>query len=688
MVTATGKMVRLVASAAALLCVAAEASAAGWWKYEWPFRREVTIPETQPTNLDGDDVAVFTMPTGGHIQPDGGDICVVAAGGDVMPSRVLMVGPGDTAKIAFAIRDGVRKYHVYYGNPNAKPAKPLEIKRGVLLEMWKFRGYPPKSLEDAEKFFAAEKEFVGRDFRENIFLGHDPFAPDAALAALYTAWFFAPQDGDYVFCSSSTNASFLLIDDNLAVDNGGPHRPQNTPVKQKTIRLKAGLHKLTYMHLTNGGDPIAVAAWKPPGGGRIWPMAAKNFAPVVLASFGPAEQYGKTLSIDFTPTHAGETFIDDRYVQRFTFAADKNGKAAGEVRWQWDFGDGQQASGEKVEHVYLADGEYTVRLSAKTRVGELTCTNVIVVSRPWDRITDRDIDGNAVHARIAAKYDFAKLSAAANANAVVLFDLASMSDELLRAGRAFVLRSGAGDADIRRVGLIYAATLVNSGEPALAVEALLKLAAMAKSPQISARALIYAGQVAVDELGDAKQAATIFNDVAENYHGRVDGQTIRLGLIGVGDVRRAEGDYAKAKDSYEQAGMRFDTASGGTEFHRGNFARSIEDFIRRREYDAADEYLAAWASAIPTDKLEGYWSLLKVRQLFARGRNSAAVIEAETLVRVNPRSDYAAELLMIAARSYRKMGRREKSVEMLKKITGDYPESPLAAEASKLLEKW
>lgn len=688
MTTASGKTIHMIVTAAALFCLASDASAAGWWKYEWPFRREVTIPETKPTNFGGDDVAVFTMPTGGHIKPDGSDICVVAANGDVMPSRVLMTGPGDTAKVAFAVRDGVRKYHVYYGNPNARPARPLEIKRGVLLEMWKFQGQPPGKLEDAEKIFAAEKQLFGRDFRENIFLGHNPFGPEASLAALYTAWFFAPADGDYVFCSSSMNASFLLIDDKLVVDNGGAHWPQNTPVKQNKVQLKSGLHKLTYMHVTNNGDPIAVAAWKSPGDDRIWPIAANSFAPVIQASFGPAEQYGKTLSVDFTPTHAGETFIGDRYTQRFTFAADIVGKTAGELQWQWDFGDGQTAPGEKVEHVYLADGRYTVKLSAKTRVGELTCTNVIVVARPWDCVINRDIDSNAMHAGIAAKYDFAKLSPEANANAVVLFDCAAMNEELLKAGNAFVLRSSADDVDIRRVGLIYAPSLVNSGRPEQAVEAMLKLAALAKAPYISAKALLYAGQIAVDELGDTKRAGSIFSDVVENYPGRVDKHVIRLGLIGIGDVRRAEGDYDKAKNSYEQAGMQFDTAAGGAEFHRGNFARSIEDFTRRREYASADEYLASWAAAIPTDKLEGYWSLLKARQLFARGRNIAAVIEAETLVRVNPRSDYAAELLMIAARSYRKLGRKEKSTEMLKKITVDYPESPLSAEAANLLTKW
>lgn len=690
MVTASGKTIRVLTAGAILLCLAGVSSAAGWWRREWPFRRGVTIPETKPTHLDGDDVAVFTMPTGGHIKPDGGDIRVIASGGRLMPSRVLMTGPGDTVRIAFAIRSGVRKYHVYYGNPKAKPAKPLEIKRGVLLEMWKFRGRPPKNLKQAKKVFAAkgEKELLGRDFRDRIFLGHNPFGPDVSLASLYTAWFFAPQDGDYVFCSSSTNASFLLIDDKLVVNNGGAHRPQNTPVKRETIQLKAGLHKLTYMHVTNRGNPIAVAAWKPPGGKRIWPMAPGHFTSRIRASFAPAEQYGRGLSIDFTPTHASETFLGDRYTQRFIFAAGKVGKTGGQLQWQWDFGDGQKAVGEKVEHVYLVDGKYTVKLSAKTHRGVLTCTNTIVVSRPWDHVASRNIDSNKMHARIVAKYDFKKLSPAADANAVVLFDRVVMNDELLKAGNAFVLGDSGGDADINRVAGIYVRLLINSGKPGPAVEALLKSAKLARAPQISAGLLLKAGQVALEELGDTKQAMRIFTDVVENYHGRVNNRTIRLGFIGTGDVWRAEGDFIKASDSYEQAGRQFDTRAGGVEFHRGTFARYVEDFTRRREYAAAEKNLAMWAMVIPDDKLKGYWSLLKVRQLFAHGRNKPAAIEAEVLVRVNPRSDYAAELLLLAAKAYRKMGRREKTIEMLNKLAKNYPESPLSAEAASLLKKW
>jgi len=63
-----------------------------------------------------------------------------------------------------------------------------------------------------------------------------------------------------------------------------------------------------------------------------------------------------------------------------------------------------------------------------------------------------------------------------------------------------------------------------------------------------------------------------------------------------------------------------------------------------------------------------------------------AALEASTLVKVNPRSNYAARLLLLAAETYRKLGKDAEEKAALKQIVEKYPESPLAAEAAKALK--
>ncbi|HUS48021.1 MAG TPA: PKD domain-containing protein, partial [Phycisphaerae bacterium] len=371
---------------------AARAEGPAWWNASWQYRREIDVGEQKPTGLAGDDIAVVTMPTGGQVKSDGSDVRVVSARGVTTPCRALMVGPGDLVRVALAIRPGETKYHVYFGNANPpKSSEKLDIRRGVLLETWKYEGGRIRTLEQARDVLSAgSKTFVGADFLDRIFLGHNPFGPQEDVARIFTGWLICPADGEYMFVTSSTNASFLLIDDKLVVDNGGWHGPQRDIRKNGRITLKAGLHKLTMYHVSGGGDPIAVAAWRPPGRDRVEVIPREAFAPVAAGKPGVMRRCGHDVGIDFLYEHPGEAFMANRYYQRYAFRALAAGNLGRNVQWQWDFGDGQKAEGEKVEHVYLTDGEHAVTLTVRTGLGVFKQTNRLYVSRPWDRVTQAE----------------------------------------------------------------------------------------------------------------------------------------------------------------------------------------------------------------------------------------------------------------------------------------------------------
>ena len=89
---------------------------ANWWNAKWNYRISVELPSKPlKATLPGENVAVVDFRTSDHILNNGQDIRVTTRTGREVPCRVLMTGPGDLVKIAFATRKGVAKYYVYFG---------------------------------------------------------------------------------------------------------------------------------------------------------------------------------------------------------------------------------------------------------------------------------------------------------------------------------------------------------------------------------------------------------------------------------------------------------------------------------------------------------------------------------------------------------------------------------------------
>jgi len=678
---------RTALAALAVSAASAPVRAAGWWNPRWPYRRAVDVAKFKTSRLPDTDVAVVTMLTGGLMMRDGRDVRVTSSAGREVPFRVLMVGPGDQVKIALSVRGGARRYYVYFGNRKAKPAPAMTIRRGVLLEMWHNPGGPTATLEQVQAVLAKADRLIGRGFRRRVHQGHNPFGPQSRIACIYTGYLVCPKAGAYGFATSSQNASFLLIDDKLVVENGGSHAPQRDIRKRGTVKLRPGLHKLTFYHVSGRGDPYATVAWREPGAGRFLTIPASAFAPIIPASPGPMQKYGSTRTISFVVSQIGEAFMMNRYYQRYRFRALADTRITRGIEWTWDFGDGQTAAGPEVTHIYLTPGPRTVSLTAKTPAGRLVRTNRIYVSRPWDRVTSYRIDSLKEYSKAIGGYDFAKLDVAANAEAVLLLHRAWPGDALLWAGAAFAARPAAPGRTVEQILPIYADALVAGGKAQQAVDALLKGVKMTDSVSTHVALTVRAGRVLIDQLGQPDAAMKLFDRVVRKYAAMTSSGGIRDARIGLGDAWRAKGDYEKAAAAYNAARERLDFLSGRTPIKKGDHARYVEDYLRRNLLDDAQRRLDAWERSFPADKLEGYSTLMRVRLLLARREYAAAVAEAEVLVRVNPGSNYGAELLLKASEAYRKLGKVAEATAALKLIVSKYPESPLSQQAAERLKR-
>lgn len=663
--------------------------AAGWALSGWAYRRPVTVTDYAPSELDGHDVAVVRFPTAGQARADGADIRVTTASGQEVPSRVLMMGPGDFAEVAFAPHGKAQRYYVYFGNAKAAATdKMLDIRRGVLLETWKYPGGRFQTLQQARDVLAGAREFIGRRLLDRVFLGHNPFGPDDAIAQRLTAWIDIDKPGQYAFACTSRNASFVTLDGNEVASAGGRHGVQRHVKPEKPIKLTAGLHKMEVFHVSPGGDPVLIAAWAPPGRRHVRPMPGRVFTPFFTAEFGPLEQYAKRFTLDIEPIHAGETFTANRYYQRYAFKAAISGQTPGKVELQWDFGDGQSATQPELNHIYLVNGPYTVTLTARTSSGVVQRRQKIFVSRPWDRVMQNRLGSVRDYARLVLEYDFDRLTPIrAFAPAAVLLDRGQLPNGLLRAGQALVKRENVPAAVAEEVMPRYVAVLLESDQAAKAFDALTALAERTDSPRAACEALVAAGDLALEHLADPNAAEASYRQAVKAFAAKAGPKVLRRARIGLGDVARYRGDYEAAAKQYRTAGPAATRHRGKDAFVKGDFARHVEAYMAKGHLGDAKTYLDRWAETFPAEKLEGYWSLLRTQWYYHKGLWDRAAREARVLVAVNPKSTYAPRLLLTAAEALRRKKAHDRVAELLQKVAEDYPESPLAAQAAEELKK-
>jgi len=104
--------------------------------------------------------------------------------------------------------------------------------------------------------------------------------PAETLSASWTGWIVAPWGGAYTFATSSSGASFVYVDNQLVVDNGGEHalRSKTGP----TLALERGVHPLFVKYAQTHGRPELALLWQR-GSGRFEPVPSSVLRPRRIA---------------------------------------------------------------------------------------------------------------------------------------------------------------------------------------------------------------------------------------------------------------------------------------------------------------------------------------------------------------------------------------------------------------------
>lgn len=204
----------------------------------------------------------------------------------------------------------------------------------------------------------------------------------------------------------------------------------------------------------------------------------------------------------------------------------------------------------------------------------------------------------------------------------------------------------------------------------------------------SAMAATRAAEVLADSLNRPAEAEKEFRRVLAEYAGAPK-EALRDAHIGLGNVacRRGDTDAAltafRAAEAISVGGL----ASKNPTLRVSSLARYVEEYIRTRDFESADEFVATWYREFPSERVNGRAPLLEARLRHAQERYEEVLRIAGELVGVNRDSPFAADLLMLSAEASLKLNRRLDARRALAQVVDDYPESPRHAEAGELLRK-
>ena len=678
-----------------------------WWDAQWQVRRRVTA--YGKTDAPGPDLCYVEFFTGGHAKADGTDIRVVEAG-RLVPHEVIFAGPGDFVKLGIRLDKSSRKtrvFHVYYGNPQAKPlSHKLDARRGVLMEVRHYKGGGSANWTQMQRTLEKSAGHVmGAGFVKNVYHGHNPFGPSENCVSIYRGWLQCPNAGTYQFATTSDDASFMFIDGKLIVQFPGIHRalPFAHARMQKAVSLKAGLHKLEYYHLQLGDKHTAVAAWALPGA-RAWTnkkykrfevIPEQAFPKVIVGRASAYERADGKPCPDFTATKKGETYLDGKPIVRVGFLDTTQPRPATRKPTHWDWGDGNQGQGTGADHIYLTPGLYKVTMTVEHKGKQYSLAQVVDAFQDWDKQIEKKVDPIEGYCSQVSQYQFARMKPPDLLVAARYFEELGKWPELARASAAIVARGkDFSDDDLHGRTVLYAQVLSERfRKHREALQALAKAEELVAAVPYKARLAIAAGDVAVKSWRQPKEAFAHYQRVLSKY-AQAGSDVRRRALVGLGDAYRQQGEYDKAHETYEAATL---IPVSGQPYQKiavrvGTLARAIEYYIDRshvpRDREEAAAMLDTWEWEYPAQKLIGHSTLMRAKLAQKLKEYNTAIAELEELLGVNPRSHYAGEALIVLAECYFAKRDLKKAKNALETLISDYRDSDQVDKAKTMLEQY
>ncbi|MDR3635999.1 MAG: PKD domain-containing protein [Isosphaeraceae bacterium] len=652
----------------------------------WSARALVEVSQGQAE--PGADTAALRVLCQGRGRPDGADFRVVDAGGKPAPFQVAFHDAPRYALLSFRAAPG--RYFVYFGNPGAARAaeqvpEALGVGAGppkgdwiprqglVLQTLRRPAGENPKTVEEMARLIAASPAKDGARYQRRVADGFNPFGSSDGYISIYRGWIQVPKAGKYKFCTASNEASFSFLDGKELVHWPGRHTVERgmRGEKNATVDLPAGPHYLEYYQEEVALEQMAYLGWRPSGDdGPFEPIPKSVFVAPLDAKVARYEGPDGQALPAFEPVVVDSIWPTDRHEGQYTrvrFQATEGADC------QWEFGDGQTASGAKVEHVYLALGTYEVTLKAGGKAVRWPLTVFEI-----ENVTDQFLEGRPRdYAKLTRTYDLAKLDAPGLRELAHLLAESEEPATALEAGKRYVERFGVshpktvprmrrlmadcslqlGQGGVEEAVGHFQASLTDDTPPAERLDVLARLIHLLgidRSLPEQAGALLPQVEAAVKgaKLDDATLAA------------------YRRAVIAAADVLLWNGKIDGAHGLYDRA-----EKLGGRFIPRqvraarvGAYPGAIRDYIDGGNFGAALDIVDQWDETFPTDKPNGQTFFWRGKLLMLRGQPKEAARHLARAVGLAPGAASESEARWLLAEALDQSGKPEDARKELARL--------------------
>ena len=607
----------------------------------------------------------------------GGDYALTDEAGNPVPVAKVWEAEGEHALLLAGGLQPGKDYYLYIGGPKGSEWSP---KTSLLLET---RALLPGrnvftsngAIEEAWRGAATE----GARFVEEIFSGGNPFGEQSNFLSHYVGYLL-PQSGSAELYTSSSDASFVMLDGRPFLDWPGNHPATATLKTLHTKKLppSATPVRLDYFQAKNAeGEPamclgwikdgkaatVPTEAWLHPGTSEIERFEEVKGRPV------PAVEVRLQSYLGF----GGNLLFE---VHGRLLPTDLKGAPV-----EWKFDDGGVFAGPECRRVMSG---VPVAQRGTVRVGGtdgLQSTYRIGFAGQNPPQTDENEKGHRRYLELLTRQDPTKLSAA-----------------MLGAALPLLIDSGT-DEQIAPWATAWLKTNPPVSDPRWLPAELARLRTLAQTdPQAALNALrnegaargLYAKPLdlfEIDLLVYYLRNPAAGTRIQQLGFGLGNSNESRLAAVRLGDFYRLNGDVRQAIARY-QAAQPADSSNGRRlPAEDQAYSLTIKDLIDHRNRQDADAKLTEWELAHPLAKFATDFLLLRSQMLTLYGRWREAGAELDAFAATHPDSPYQIDVDFYRARILYELGKKDEARKIWTSIVKDYPRSELAAPSKEWLSK-
>jgi tetratricopeptide (TPR) repeat protein len=581
----------------------------------------------------------------------------------------------------------------------AAPGKPAtwHPRRGVLLRVYrKSKEGHPKTLPELQRLIRSS-DLEGACFCSGISDGFNRLGPSEHYISVYEGYLRIDEPGTYLFCTVSDDGSWVRINDRTVVEWPGGHGWQGAERGEKNgeIKLGKGVARVQYYHEEGTGEQMAFLGWKAPGEERFGGIPREQWLSVRTARAVGYEARGKPV-IAVPAVQVLNTYwvcdSDDRQATLVEFRDHSRSRAGGIVKTHWSFGDGLEAEGAKLRHVYFRTGRPEVALTVTDAAGNTDrvtcCPNVFYV----DVRTRYFRFGSATqYAEAAAGYDVERMAREDLQLYAEFWGYLEKWSEQVRAVDALIRRfPGCPAIPQLAASAAKGCTRSEAYDPQRADELYRLALGGVETPLGRAGIQVRRAEVLAWGLEDCEQARALLKEVLAKTESRLSRPFRRLrrqAVITLGDVAVLSGEYEEAERLYRQAQeIGEPTQQAEMLAKTGGYGYSVMDLLARGEFDWALEALDRWENEFPIQKLEGYTFFLRGKVLYVQRPGRLALRYLELAERVSPRAVHVPESVWLRANCLLAMERHQEALLEFQRIRSDFTESQFFEQAAEKIE--